>query len=146
MSDKQSWYKDGLRFECQGSGKCCTSRGQMGFVYMTLEDRKRMAKSLKLSTGAFTKKYCSKTEGAWHLNDPKNSPDCIFLENNKCGVYEGRPTQCRTWPFWPETMNAKAWKKEVVDFCPGANKGRLYSSKEIDKILKEQIKSEQKLG
>ena len=72
---------------------------------------------------------------------PEN-PDCVFLKDNKCSVYEGRPTQCRTWPFWPEVMKPKAWRRDVVEFCPGANKGRLYSAKEIEKTLSEQAQSE----
>jgi len=26
---------------------------------------------------------------------------CIFLKNGRCSVYDARPTQCRTYPFWP---------------------------------------------
>ena len=142
----KKWYEKGLKFECQGSGKCCLSRGELGYVYMTLDDRRRMAKSLNMSTTAFTKKYCEKTEGVWHLINPKDQVECIFLENNRCGVYEGRPTQCRTWPFWPETMNPKSWRKDVLNFCPGAGKGRTHSQAEIDSSVKEQIQSENNLG
>jgi len=50
--------------------------------------------------------------------------------------------QCKTWPFWPESMDAKTWKKEIASFCPGVNKGRLYSQSEIDQIITEQLISE----
>jgi len=52
---------------------------------------------------------------------------CRFLDpvtKKRCLVYEARPAQCRTWPFWPENMNARAWDREVVAFCPGVGKGR----------------------
>jgi uncharacterized protein len=139
---EKTWWDKGIKFECQGSGKCCTSHGEYGFVYMNLEDRRRMAKHLKLSTTAFTKKYCAKTKGVYHLIERKDNPDCLFLNNKRCGVYEGRPTQCRTWPFWPEVMNAKTWNKEVKTFCPGVGKGKLISAKVIEKTLKEQDRSE----
>lgn len=137
----QNFYKDGLRFECQGSGKCCTSRGEYGYVYLDLRDRKKMAAHLGLTLKEFTKEYCVKTDGYYHLKDNGDSPDCLFLKNKRCTVYEARPSQCRTWPFWPENMNAKSWRKDVAAFCPGVGKGRLYTSSEIDKILKEQEKS-----
>jgi hypothetical protein len=70
----------------------------------------------------------------------------MFLKGKSCGIYEARPTQCRTWPFWPEIMDAKAWKKDVVEFCPGVGKGALISGDEIEKILKEQIQSEKGFG
>ena len=36
--------KDGIRFECQGSGNCCVSRGSYGFVYLSETDLKRFSK------------------------------------------------------------------------------------------------------
>ena len=118
------------------------SRGEYGYVYLSLEDRRRMAKFFDLSTAAFTRKYCEKTDDSVHLKEDTSTPECQFLINNKCAVYKARPTQCRTWPFWPEVLNAKAWRKDVVSFCPGINKGRLYSAKEIQKIVEEQMASE----
>ncbi len=143
------WWKDGIRFECQGSGKCCLSRGTHGYVYLTLEDRRRMARHLGLATAEFTRRFCRKEDGWWHLkpaNEAAPSPDqdvaCRFLEGNRCSVYEARPAQCRTWPFWPENMKAKAWDREVVSFCPGVaagrrGKGRLFSASEIRGLLEE---------
>jgi Fe-S-cluster containining protein len=146
VEKKTEWWRAGVQFQCQGSGQCCTSHGEFGYVFMTLEDRKRMAKVLKMRTGEFTKKYCEKTGGIHHLIEEKGKPDCMFLRGKRCGVYEGRPTQCRTWPFWPEVMEAKAWKKDVVEFCPGVGKGKVWSGDEIEKILNEQIKSEKGFG
>ncbi|MBN21175.1 MAG: zinc/iron-chelating domain-containing protein [Bdellovibrionaceae bacterium] len=131
----KNFYKDGLRFECQGSGKCCTSRGSYGFVYLTLKDRKRMARVLGLNTSVFTRKYCSKTDGHFHLKE--TSGDCRFLNLNRCEIYEGRPDQCRTWPFWPENMNSKTWNQEVKSYCPGIGKGKLFTKEEIEAQLRE---------
>lgn len=143
------FYKEGLHFECQGSGKCCVSRGQYGFVYLTKEDRKLMADSLNLSAGEFKKRYVKVTDGVSHLVQPEESDDCVFLKHNRCEVYEARPTQCRTWPFWPENMNSKAWQRDVVNFCPGASvkktKRSLKSSRVIEEQLKIQAESEKEL-
>ncbi|MBL7669391.1 MAG: YkgJ family cysteine cluster protein [Bdellovibrionaceae bacterium] len=139
------WWDNGIQFECQGSGRCCTSHGEFGFVYVNLTDRKRLARFHKLTTSSFTKKYCEKRSGIWHIKERRDNPDCLFLSGKKCGVYLARPTQCRTWPFWPEVMEAKAWKKEVVSFCPGVGHGKIHSAKEIKKTLQEQIDSETEL-
>lgn len=135
MSQKK-WWSEGIRFECQGSGNCCVSHGEYGFVYVTKEDRQKMAAQLGLKTTQFTKLYCKKTDGFFHLKD--NGADCIFLKNKRCTIYKSRPTQCRTWPFWPETMSAKAWKRDVVGFCPGVGKGRVWSAQEVAKNLQAQ--------
>ena len=143
--EKKQWWSDGVRFECQGSGKCCLSRGQYGYVYVTLEDRRRLAGHFGLTTTQFTRKYCQKKDGYVQLAYEKASDNCMFLEGKGCTVYEARPTQCRTWPFWPEVMAPKAWAAEVEAFCPGIGKGRLYTAAEIGVIIESQKLSEAKL-
>lgn len=138
------WWAEGVQFQCQQSGNCCISHGEYGYVYLTKEDRQNIAKVLGISTTAFTKKYCDKTEGAFHLKD-LGGPACMFLKDKKCTVYKARPTQCRTWPFWPETMGAKAWKRDVVNFCPGVGKGRVWSPEEIAQLVNEQAAWERDL-
>ncbi len=140
--EKNKWYANGIRFECQGSGKCCSSRGEYGFVYLTKSDREAMANELNLSLDDFIKQYCkTQGKGVYYLKS-EDSPDCIFLNKNKCKIYAARPMQCKTWPFWPESMDAKTWKKEIASFCPGVGKGKLHSQSEIDKIVTEQLLSE----
>lgn len=134
------WYSEGIRFSCTGSGKCCVSHGQYGFVYVTKADRKKMAEHLNLTPSAFTRTYCRKVDGLFALKDSENSTDrvrpCVFLNEKACGIYESRPTQCRTWPFWPETMvNQKTWRKDVEKFCPGVGTGQLWSQEKIQSEL-----------
>ncbi len=136
-SKKKPWWSEGIRFECQGMGCCCTCRGKYNYVYLTAKDRRRMAEHLKLPTWKFTRTYCGEEDGFYFLKDIVKS--CSFLTQKGCTVYEARPTQCRTWPFWPENMDRKTWEKEVVPFCKGIGKGRLYSAEEIRKILQKQI-------
>ena len=46
-----------------------------------------------------------------------NDDSCVFLEDNKCSVYEVRPTQCRTFPWWPELVE----DEECTSFCGTAS-------------------------
>jgi Fe-S-cluster containining protein len=141
---KESWWHGGVKFSCQGSGKCCVSRGSYGYVYLTLDDRRALARHLGLATGAFTRKYCEREGGIWKLRD--FNEECRFLEGKSCGVYEARPTQCRTWPFWPENMSGKAWSREVAAYCPGVGRGRVIPREEIEVALASQKKSEAQYG
>ena len=136
---RKPFYAEGLRFECQGSGKCCTSRGTYGFVYLTDEDIKRFAKHFKLTGPKFIAQYCNQKNGLTFLkDDPSYQGDCMFLEEKRCNAYEARPEQCRTWPFWPENMNPKAWNTDIGAYCPGVGKGKLHSYEEIQIILEQQ--------
>jgi hypothetical protein len=52
-----------------------------------------------------------------------------------CMVYEARPLQCRTFPFWASIMNSKAtWKMAALD-CPGMDQGMFQSQDSIKKML-----------
>ncbi len=133
MSRGRRFYKDGIRFECQGDGKCCVTRGKYGYVYLSFGDRKRLAVHFNISTTEFTERYTRKTDGMYELK--YTGKDCPFFESNRCSVYEARPWQCRTWPFWNENMNTTTWEKEVSPYCPGVGKGRLYTEQEISDIL-----------
>jgi uncharacterized protein len=130
------FWASGIRFECQGTGRCCMSRGAYGFVYLTLADRRRLARHFDMPTRAFTLAHCANTDGHFHLKQPDR--DCLFLDGKRCLVYEARPLQCRTWPFWPDNMKAKTWNKDVAAFCPGIGKGRLFSGEEIGRLLARQ--------
>ena len=136
-------YRKGIKFECQGSGNCCVSRGSYGFVYLSDIDLKRFSKYFKISIKQFKEKYCQITDGFIHLSEKyKMNGNCIFLKDKKCTVYNSRPTQCRTWPFWNENMNAKVWNEDIAINCPGIGKGKLIKSKTIERFLKEDLKNE----
>lgn len=139
---KPAWWHDGVQFACQGSGQCCVSRGAYGYVYLTLEDRRRLARLLGIPTARFTRQYCTRTDGLFHLRD--TGADCRFLEAQRCSVYEARPTQCRTWPFWPENMSPKAWTG-IAAFCAGIGKGAMVPAATIESLLKEQRRSTSRL-
>jgi Fe-S-cluster containining protein len=129
----KQFFQDGIRFECQGDGKCCVTRGRYGYVYLSFNDRLRLAAHFHISLTEFTTKYVRKIDGFYELK--YTDKDCPFLEDNKCTVYASRPWQCRTWPFWPENMDSDVWMNEVVPSCPGVGRGRLFSAAEIEEIL-----------
>ena len=139
-------YKKGIRFECQSSGNCCVSRNSYGFVYLSYNDLKRFSKNFNISIKKFKKKYCQMTDGLIHLAEkPKLNGNCIFLRDKKCSVYISRPSQCRTWPFWNENMNAKVWNEDISINCPGVGKGQIIGINKIEKFLKEDLSNEKSI-
>ena len=138
-------YSKGLKFKCQGSANCCVSRSSYGYVFLSQKDINQLSKFLKLEINDFLKVYCEKTNGLTHLKEIKKNGDCLFLENKRCTVYKGRPTQCRTWPFWEENMNAKVWNKNMATFCPGIGKGKVIKRNTITKKIREDKLNEEKI-
>ena len=135
-------YKKGIRFECQGSSKCCVSRGMYGYVYLTKKDILKISISMDLKVIDFIKLYCDKTDGFTHFKEKMKNDDCQFLVNKRCSIYKARPTQCRSWPFWGENMQPKTWNKVISRFCPGIGKGKIINKEEIEKKIKADKKNE----
>jgi len=51
-----------------------------------------------------------------------------------CGIYEVRPLQCRTWPFWDGLLESKdAWNTAKAG-CPGMDKGKRYTLEQVEKF------------
>ena len=51
--------------------------------------------------------------------------DCVFLdaETRRCTVYEDRPRQCRTWPFWDSKSEVARGLAADLRSCPGSGTG-----------------------
>ena len=99
----------GLRFECTQCGKCCWTRGQYSHVYMTKGDVEAMAKAVGISVAETRERFTFRDENGWTELDFSGGR-CVMLDpaTNLCTVYESRPTQCRTFPFWPEMIRRGA--------------------------------------
>ena len=120
-----------LPFDCTGCGKCCKTRGT---VLLSPEELVKAAKLLRISIQEFKQLYVAKEqemddavsttipelrpigwvqlrdkeEEATDLSSGYRSGGCIFLdEENKCKIYEARPMQCSTYPFWPRIMASR---------------------------------------
>ena len=104
------------------------------------------SKYFKISLKTFKKKYCQITDGFIHLAEKDElKGKCIFLKDKMYTVYKGRPSQCRTWPFWNDNMNTKIWNKDISVNCPGVGRGKLISQKKINKLLKEDLDNEKSI-
>jgi len=117
MSESSPWYQKGLNFKCTGCGKCCT--GTPGFVWVNEEEMEKMALFLKISVEDFKKRYVRKVGSRYSLTELKKNYDCVFLKEGKCKVYLARPTQCKTYPFWPQNLNSQRSWEETAKTCEG---------------------------
>jgi Fe-S-cluster containining protein len=130
----RAWYADGLRFECRPDcGACCTNHDDYSYVYLTEHDCKRLARHLKLTRAEFAARYTELDEGSPVLR--MDRPDCPFLDGTRCGVYAARPTQCRTFPFWPENLTSPVRWERLGKFCPGIGHGEVRSLRVIRSCL-----------
>ncbi|MCF6154216.1 MAG: YkgJ family cysteine cluster protein [Candidatus Brocadia sp.] len=126
------WYKEGLRFECQRCGRCC--RGEPGVVWVNKREIEKISAFLSITQNAFAKNYLRTINDRFSLLEYGNG-DCIMYDNG-CKIYDVRPCQCRSFPFWTSNLeNRSEWEK-VKKTCPGIDKGKLHTLEEIQGNLK----------
>jgi Fe-S-cluster containining protein len=122
--NNQPWYKDGLRFKCMQCGGCCT--GAPGFVWVNKAEIEALAGAIRVDVVEFERRYVRKVGIRKSLIEFANG-DCVFFssESRSCQVYEHRPRQCRTWPFWGSNLATPADWEDMCERCPGGNRGPL---------------------
>jgi Fe-S-cluster containining protein len=104
-----------------------------------------MASHLGISPEKFYRDYARELNGAWALQErqSKHGFDCVLLDRDAesgkalCAVYEDRPKQCSTWPFWwVNTRSKQDWKAAKSSTpCPGMDEGELISLEAIREKL-----------
>lgn len=127
----------GLSFGCTMCGNCCT--GPEGYVQVSDAEVAALAKRFGVSFEEFLREHTHVGEHGRSLNEreTEHGRDCVFLDREKvpgravCGVYEDRPAQCRTWPFWNSNLASRyAWQR-AKRVCPGIDKGQRFTPAEI---------------
>jgi Fe-S-cluster containining protein len=93
-----------------------------------------LAGFIGLSIDEFERRFVRRVGSRLSLKERANG-DCVFYRPDAgCSVYEHRPRQCRSWPFWESNLRSRAAWRETCRNCPGAGAGRLYT---LDEILTE---------
>jgi Fe-S-cluster containining protein len=123
------WYAEGLRFACTRCGGCCRGAGA---VRVSEEEIRALARHIGVGDAEFRASHTRPLRGGDVSLREKPDDSCIFYERERgCLVYEHRPRQCRTWPFWRAVVHSRErWDEESAD-CPGMNDGPLHSADHI---------------
>lgn len=103
-------------------GNCCI--GDSGYIWVSGQEIEDISSFLNLTSDEFCSKYLFKV-GYSHFSirevEFENGYACAFFDTKKhaCSIYDVRPSQCRTFPFWNH------FKKNIEDLeceCPGVKR------------------------
>jgi Fe-S-cluster containining protein len=123
-----------LRFGCTGCGACCTRHGA---VYFTDLDIERVAAWYEVPIDQIRHGLLDETEDGDFVVLVDEDQLCPFYDpdQSSCIIHEVKPTQCRTYPFWPELVyDRDAWREEA-QLCPGIDQGRTWAPDEVRALL-----------
>lgn len=99
-------------------GNCCI--GESGYIWIQKQEIIALSELLNISIEELGQKYLMKVGYKYSIRErqiSQNNYACVFfdLEQKRCGIYEARPSQCRTFPFWDYF---KENIEEVKSECP----------------------------
>ena len=83
-------------------GKCCV--GESGYIWINEDEIANLSEFLGFSKEKFKELFLFKVGTKFSIKEKpyENGFACVFFDekNKNCGVYEFRPAQCRSFPFW----------------------------------------------
>lgn len=102
------------KVNCLNCANCCRHYSPR----FKTPDIKRISKHLRIKEGAFIESYLRLDEDGDYV---VRSTPCPFLQpDNKCSIYEHRPSDCQRFPYTDEDVLFKrpAITLKNVTFCP----------------------------
>ena len=102
------------KIDCLQCGNCCRNHSPR----FKTPDIKRISKRLKMKEGAFIETYLRLDNDGDYV--VKSTP-CAFLgEDNYCGIYEDRPSDCARYPYTAEDVLIKRPQLTLknAEICP----------------------------
>lgn len=99
-------------------GRCC--RGLGGYVWISLQELEDLAAAQGMNAARFAEQHLRQVQGRLSLRERIINGEhfCCFFEPIacRCTVYEHRPKQCRSFPFWEKFQHDC---QELLRECPG---------------------------
>jgi len=102
------------QIDCLRCARCCKRYSPR----FKMPDIRRISKVLQLKEGAFIDKYLRMDEDGDYV---VVSTPCPFLgDDNKCSIYEDRPSDCKRFPYTDEDIILKRPQLTMKNssFCP----------------------------
>ncbi len=101
-------------------------------MWVSRLESQRLADHFELTLEEFSRRYLRLVNGRHALTD-RSDGACVFWDEG-CAVYPARPDQCRTFPFWKDSVASPDSWKETAERCEGIGEGRLYRIGEIRRL------------
>ena len=131
LSNRSYFFDQGLRFECQRCGVCCT--GEPGTIFVNQQEIVKIAHFTKIPQALLISDYLYPYKDSYSIGE---HPDgrCLFFQNG-CAIYPVRPSQCKTYPFWFQNLRSpKNWHRASRE-CPGIGQGPKFEKEKILSLM-----------
>ena len=135
------YHNTTIRFKCTQCSQCCYG-GKYAYVRANTEEINKITQFMNVDLDTFKDDYLVKlVDHGYGIRMTQSllakaagkKGHCVLLdEHGKCSVYPVRPTQCRTYPFWPEILISEEKWNDEVHRCEGINSGEIIDTEHIE--------------
>ena len=130
-------YPVNIRFTCNRCGLCCgDTKQKTRHILLLKSEAKKIASHTSQSTSDFSGEIKGKLP---YMYEMKKTSDgiCIYLKDNKCGIYALRPLICRFYPFELKFNEDKGhYDFDFTLECPETNQGKVFQEKDFNELFK----------
>lgn len=144
----QKNYVNEMSFACQGCGNCCRAFN----VNITHHDLLKILEyNPQFNVNDIVTIDFNHKNNSYGINLKKrdNSPDCIFLEDNKCLINDYKPLTCSIWPFTLRGNDLVTWETRnrvfIKDHCAYKEEKKSNDKNKIVKNINEYQKQNNKM-
>jgi len=109
-----------FHFNCHRCGNCC--RIGHGHVWVKAEDVQVMADTKQMTSAAFVERFLYSKDSKLSVREEANGACSLLDSTNCCSVYDCRPEQCSSFPYWPQLSTQGPALDMASAYCPGIQK------------------------
>ncbi len=132
MKQRSYFFDEGICFQCQQCGDCCV--GEPGTIYVTPTEIRSIAAYLSLAPPRFIDDYLYPFKDSYSIRED-DTGHCAFFDSG-CRIYDVRPLQCRSFPFWFSNLRSQRRWRRISNQCPGIGQGPRFGRKAILQIAR----------
>jgi len=115
-------YPRGVLWECIHCARCCRDvPSHERQILLLLSEACHISRTTTLAVEYFAD--TAEGAGPYALEMRKKDGRCVFLEGNRCAIYQIRPLICRFYPMWLQ-QEGSSYAFGITDECPGLGKGK----------------------
>ena len=128
-------YPVAVRFRCVKCGICCgDTKEKTRCILLLTSETEQISKTTLQPTSQFAVKIEGRDPYGYEMKKREDGK-CVFLENDRCTIYQVRPLICRFYPFELNSCSGK-YSFRFTEECPGIGKGRVLGEGDFRKMFR----------
>ena len=109
-------------FVCEKCGRCCgDTEDKVRHVLLLKSEAEKISKQTSKGIQEFAQEVYGFEPYIYEMK--KTEEKCLFLENNRCKIYDIRPIICRFYPFELKNIGNDKYSFLFTTKCKGIGKG-----------------------